>query len=79
MSNDQWISVEERLPELKEAYPGGPKNARVLIYNGHYVDKGELEETFVKRKLSWKDSRGLCVRVTHWMPLPAPPDLENTK
>lgn len=56
----RWISMKERLPEWQDD---------VLV---HY-DGGRID-------ISWVDSLGdfsyqnLYGRVTHWMPLPAPPD-----
>lgn len=57
---NEWVSVEERLPERYQ-------NVLVCYKNGR-VD------------IDWANSLGaftldnLCGRVTHWMPLPAPPD-----
>ena len=55
-----WVSVEERLPEhMKDV---------IVLYGGGEID------------IDWVDSLGdfrfdnLFGRVTHWMPLPAPPD-----
>jgi hypothetical protein len=75
----QWIAVEDRLPEMKEVYRGGPKVANVLAFNGYYVLQACYGETFIKRKPGWKDARGCCIRVTHWMPLPDPPAIGEVK
>lgn len=57
----QWISVEERLPE---------EHKRVLVYvNG----QGSMEDTDRMRDGRWVRWFG---RVTHWMPLPEPPEKE---
>lgn len=57
---NEWVSVEERLPEhMKDV---------IVLYGGGEID------------IDWVDSLGdfrfdnLFGRVTHWMPLPAPPD-----
>lgn len=70
-----WISVHERLPEMKPLYRDGPKaSARVVIFTRGYVTAGALEETGVKRAPKWKDSKGSPVgEVTHWMPFPEAP------
>ena len=73
----KWISINERLPDLEERYSGGPKDFHCLIFTGHYVTAGRLEETYTRRKLSWKDARGRCVNVTHWMPFPNPPSSDG--
>ena len=69
----KWMPVEEGLPEMRETYKGGPRNARVMVYTGNYVTEGCYEETYVKRKPVWKNSRDRSITVTHWQPLPEPP------
>lgn len=61
-----WISVKDELPET---------DANVLIYT-------ELRNTFVASKVdaeTWEDDYGfiLAEGVTHWMPLPSPPENEE--
>ena len=80
----KWISVEERLPEdlpenkgkkvipclvsLKSTYPNGKPNTqkrqRQLQY---YGSNGGV----------WEWSRIGASRVTHWMPLPEPPEVPH--
>ena len=70
----EWISVKERLPDMKEMYLGGHLTSGNLItFNGHYVSMGEYYETYSKRQLRWRNSTGRVTKVTYWMPLPAPP------
>lgn len=59
----KWISVEERLPEVAE---------KVLTYNGNFVSENWLCTVASKdgRINVWAYSEGF---VTHWMPLPEPP------
>ena len=59
----QWISVEERLPHYGE---------RVLITEGHAVFEASLSisHKWVRCGIGWTEG------VTHWMPLPEPPEVE---
>lgn len=78
--NNHWVSVEERLPEKADLYiiyDGGIhiahfttdmskcwcKNREYDHHAGWYInsDWGDLEFT----------------NVTHWSPLPSPPDMDN--
>ena len=67
----EWVSVEERLPEESDGM--------VLFTNGRAVTSGYRNHMF-----RMSDEEGVYapairkgggyMRVTHWMPLPAPPD-----
>lgn len=62
-----WISVEDRLPMLGE---------RVLFAGGCFVGEGYLDNRDVWNRYyggSVFDILGVCV--THWMPLPEPPEI----
>ena len=63
----EWISVEERLPE--RTMP--PHD--VLVYHdlgiGRFVDRA----WYSYEKNKWRSFRGMNLKVTHWMPLPQPP------
>ena len=70
----QWISVEERLPEPGE---------RVLATNGNIVGEAYITNALPLEKISaarWKRHYGASwmaafdADVTHWMPLPDPPN-----
>ena len=54
----KWISVDERVPDMKEAYKDGTKSARVLCWSGHHCFEGTYEETYKKRIPIWKNARG---------------------
>ena len=65
---NEWVSVEDRLPEQE--------NTQVLMTDGecHYISSRnnmvrflDCEGIFIPGKV------GAGVKVTHWMPLPAPP------
>lgn len=66
---NEWVSVEDRLPEQE--------NTQVLMTDGecHYISSRnnmvrflDCEGIFIPGKA------GAGVKVTHWMPLPAPTD-----
>ena len=62
---DQWISVEERLPE---------KSGEVLTYRPNFVT---VMDYSIKHKafnaFDDLESASYAIEVTHWMPLPKPP------
>lgn len=68
----KWISVEDRLPEEARV----PKD--VLVYHklgncGSYVDRAWYDRD--KRK--WRSALGMNMNVTHWMPMPEPPRVQE--
>ena len=75
----EWISVEERLPEreLQEIMRINPLKVFPCLaviksdyYNIAYVSQAySAEEGFIRG-----DSRLITERITHWMPLPDPPE-----
>ena len=78
----EWISVDDRLPEEDKAYLvtinhfGGRQGANIRCFakDGETVDEYELAGQKCVR--DFYDSEYGCVStdsVTHWMPLPAPP------
>lgn len=72
-----WIPVDESLPAMREIYQGSPlESESVLIFNGYYVTIGQYKETYQKRIARW-ESMGRLSRVTHWMPLPEGPLVEE--
>jgi len=57
----EWIKVEEREP---------PKNQSVIVFNGIEVREGLLWDDN-----KWRtDDMQWLGKVTHWIPLPAPPE-----
>lgn len=71
----EWISVEERLPEMKEMYKSGPlTSGRVLVaLKGGAVDIGTLSETYTHRRRWQCEFWRQMFMVTHWQPMPEPP------
>lgn len=62
--NNQWISVEDRLPEKHGVW--------VLVFDGLYVwiaYRNHVLDT-------WIVEGGSVRAVTHWMPLPEPPEVK---
>lgn len=76
----EWISVEERLPEIKRHHVSDV--ALVYCAKQRVTALSELEETFfggfvfdVER---FDEDEDEALEVTHWMPLPEPPKEETT-
>ena len=66
----QWVSVEERLPE-KAKWSGD----RVLVYTEEgYIHTGLYEGEAATEDDPWWDKFNDSGLVTHWMPLPEPPE-----
>jgi phosphoribulokinase len=66
--NTEWISVKDRLPEPMQT---------VLVFEAH-KQRGRIRETRIS--VDFRDSVGwyqLGVTVTHWMPLPDPPEVKS--
>lgn len=59
-----WIPVSERLPENEN---------EVLVYDD---DMGCQVAFYCDDEWLWSE-RGLLVNVTHWQPLPEPPEKEG--
>lgn len=69
----EWISVEERLPDLIPCNAGTAYSEAVIIWtSGRKAMIGVWDgEDFLCAADYW-DAEG--ERVTHWMPLPPPPE-----
>jgi hypothetical protein len=67
----EWISVEDRLPEIQQ---------EVLVYRGHH--SGLMNTYTYCGNNEWEDDYGYWGRtkdegITHWMPLPTPPTVKE--
>ena len=67
----EWIPVSERLPEVKE----GGYSDTVLAY----VESGQMYSAWIvdfdELDRGWRSDRYLLNEIiTHWQPLPAPPE-----
>lgn len=62
---DKWISVEERLPK---------SGMKVLGYDGR-----EVRHFFINKNEWWSEGWGTIddLGITHWMPFPEPPKMEE--
>lgn len=76
---NEWISVEKRLPE--DDAPAGRKQITVMVTTkagkvtiASRVFEPERDYCGKVYPARWLWSRWLNNHVTHWMPLPAPPD-----
>lgn len=73
----EWISVEERLPEIEDDRKGGhrPRSIRVLCVCQQKSGKRFVKEGYYElfnNTPCWRIP-GSIDDVTHWMPLPKPP------
>lgn len=67
-----WISVEDRPPE---------ENQRVILYIPRVAEGGTVRIGWLEETKLWYTAgrdRLLYKQVTHWMPLPEPPQEVNT-
>jgi hypothetical protein len=60
--NNAWIPVSERLPE---------QGQEVIIYTGNILKPTVMAYQF------WNPKYDTWTHVTHWMPLPEPPQEDN--
>lgn len=69
----EWISVKDRLPEIKEREPRqNPCSDPVLMTDGENMSVGR-RWTCGEYEHFLPDYREEFSRATHWMPLPKPP------
>ena len=84
----EWISVEDRLPEEHDTIFKKFQNTEkwncsmfekvsdnVNVY-GYYQDGNKFVTTSTTRDGKWNISSIFQMTVTHWMPLPEPPEEE---
>ena len=69
----EWISVEDRLPEIQQ---------EILVYRGYHSGLMNTYTYFGNNE--WEDDYGYWGTtdnegITHWMPLPTPPTAKETK
>lgn len=64
-----WISVNEKLPESDD---------KILVTNGKEVYQGYEYNVFPDERpyAFWVDDY-LFIDITHWMPMPTPPNIEE--
>jgi hypothetical protein len=71
-SEPRWISVEERLPDKSNFKD---ESVRVLVYRAYY-DEARVGYYDYHWKEFYTVDDLIMGRVTHWMPLPEPPEVE---
>ena len=64
----EWISVDERLPEHSQ---------KVLVCDDRQNMVTAMYVTFDNGGFDWCTSVRLVYEVTHWMPLPEPPKMKG--
>lgn len=77
-----WIPVSERLPKKDGQYIGCTNTGLVSTHwlvDGHFIDTYSCEHNWLITPTSWilESASSGDVHVTHWMPLPEPPEVRN--
>lgn len=63
----EWISIKDRLPE---------KDIPVLCFDGTYINIMEYWYDEKDESVFFNPPSPLKNNITHWMPLPSPPEKE---
>ena len=72
MSDNEWISVEERMPKGEKACLVTGEGRRAVAWAVAWVDWGRDAEWMRRGNDGWPEP--IPFKVTHWSPLPdAPP------
>ena len=66
----EWISVKDRLPDTPLQSDRYRYSADVLIVQSGCIFIG----SYCSTETSWSEQSGSRASVTHWQPLPAPPE-----
>lgn len=64
----KWISVDERLPEHKQ---------NIMVLNDGVVGMCSYNMTYFFDNIYYGNQETFGHNVTHWMPLPEPPKLDE--
>ena len=70
---NEWISVKDSLPEIDT-----PVLVAYIGYNSHSLMRDGVAAIDLNGTWGWWDGdcaeETVCVEITHWMPLPEPPE-----
>jgi len=72
-SECQWISVDERLPESPRGWEGLTPAVLCVTY-AVTATGGMVIARYDHERHEWFSDRYKEIQVSHWMPLPAPPE-----
>ena len=65
----EWISVEERLPEIgQEVLAWGARRGHIIV---EYSKSSHIHRTLIRIDGQWWNNGE---RIAYWMPLPDPPE-----
>lgn len=67
---NEWTSVEERLPNKEGEY--------LCFVKGHGIRIRKFADWIRNSRMRWWSNGAETKKVTHWMPLPEPPNKSST-
>lgn len=72
-NNNGWIKCSDRLPEIIGGFDLLNRSKVVLVYGKCYEE--DKPYIFAGQILGdrWYHADGVCDQITHWQPLPEPP------